>query len=107
MAEGEYGTRGEARVASPSTRAQKRPFPFHVCIGVAGLTIAMAAVFALDVSLPIGFNAAYLYSIAVIGAGLWRKRWIVIAASPALVAPRTPAGSWDAPVSRIAWTRAR
>src|SRR5690606_20655790 len=81
MAEGEYGTRGEARVASPSTRAQKRPFPFHVCIGVAGLTIAMAAVLALDVSLPIGFNAAYLYSIAVIGAGLWRKRWIVIAAA--------------------------
>jgi len=82
MAEGEDTARADAQVASPpQSPAARWQVPLHVWFGVAGLVLAMILVFALDTSLPIGFNAAYLYSIAVIGAGLWRKRWIVIAAA--------------------------
>jgi PAS domain S-box-containing protein len=79
MAEGERTAQmGVAERTTPVERASK-PIRLGVISGVAGLAFAMFLIFAVDISLPIGFNAAYLYAIAVIGAGLWRKQWIVLA----------------------------
>jgi PAS domain S-box-containing protein len=78
MAEGERAAQAGWAEQALAERAPKQ-LHWGVVAGVAGLALAMLVVFSVDVSLPIGFNAAYLYAIAVIGAGLWRKQWIVIA----------------------------